>query len=165
MCDGNYITTQLHYYTTDLGESLRAGKVEATFNSSILITVGTVNGILPNAGGELLTDRAFSRVGGVGRTDQRAEIGNGVVLFQDGGNNGATTHELDELAVKGTFGVDGVKLTGFFSAEFGVLHRYDLEASGVDLLENSTDVSVTDGVGLDHGEGAVGGHFSLVFVV
>ena len=117
-----------------------------------------MNGILANAGGILRPDGARSSLTGVGRPDQRPEIFNGIILLEDGRDDRTAGHELDQFTVERPFFVNGVESTRLFGRELGVLHGYDLEAGFIDLGQDGADVSVPNGIRLDHSECAITRH-------
>ncbi len=141
-----------------LGEHLSAGEVELPLHSGIFVAIAAVYGVLPDAAGVLGADGTDLGFGGISGPDERAEVGYGIFLFQDGGYDGSAAHELHQLVVKGTAPVDGIKLSGLIGAELGVLERDDPEARRVDLGKDSPEMAVAYGIGLDHGEGTIGGH-------
>ena len=142
------------------GESseLAGAEVERAFDGGILIAVAAVNSIGSDALREVRTDGAGGSFGRVGGPDQRTEIGHCIVLFKDGGHDGATAHVLGELTEEGALAVHSVERLGVFEAELGPLHRLDGESSFDDAVEDLSSVAGAGGVGLDHGERAVGGH-------
>lgn len=99
-----------------------------------------------------VADGSRLRLARVGGTDQCTELLNSAVFFEDRRYDGAGSHELDQLAVKGTLIMHGVKRTGSFFAQTCVLHCHQFESAGEDVVEYSTRVAITHGIGLNHGE-------------
>ncbi len=98
---------------------------------------------------------AFGSLSRVSSTDQRAEIGHSVVFFQDGSDDWAGGHVVDQLTVEGAFGVNSVELTSVIAAQLREFHSHDAETSAVDFFKDSTDVSVLNSIWLDHGKSAI----------
>ena len=120
-----------------------------------------MDGIGGDALGEVGTDGAGRRLSRVGGLDQGAEVGHGVVLLEDGGDDGATAHVLGELTEEGTLAVHGVERLSIGNGQTGPLHRLDGESGFDDAVDDLSGVAGAGGVGLDHGERAVGGHGPL----
>ena len=112
-----------------------------------------------NALCKISTDGSRCRFCRVGGADQGAEIRHGIVLLEDGRHNGAAAHVLGQLTKKGTLTVYGVKGLRFGEGQLGPLHRLDGEAVLDDAVNDLASVASAGSVRLDHGEGAVCGHF------
>ena len=107
---------------------------------------------------EVRTDRARSGFGGVGCTNQGAEVRHGVVLFKDGRHDGGRRHVLGEFTEEGTLLVHRVERSGIVHAQLGPLHRFDGETSTDDAVNDFACVASARCIGLDHGESTVGRH-------
>ena len=137
---------------------LPRAKEKRTFTGCILVGVGTVDGIGSNALCVQAANGSLGCFGGIGSANQGAKIFNRVVFFQDGSNNGTGGHVLHQLAVEGTFLMNGVEQAGLVQAQLLHLQCDDAKSSLVNFGKNSSDVSVCDAVGLDHGKSSVGSH-------
>lgn len=129
--------------------------MESAFDSGVLVRVGAMNGVLAHALGVLRTEGTGFSIGRVGGTDEGTEVCHGVVFFEDGRYDGAGGHEVHQFAIEWALGVYGVEFTGLGFRQLGHFHGHDAEARSVDVVEDSTDMAVTDAIGLDHGQSSV----------
>ena len=126
---------------------------ECAFDGGVLGGVGAVDDVLALAVGVELADGALVGLRRVSRADQRTEVSDGVLLFEDHRHARAGGHEIDQLAVKGALLVHGVKCAGGLFGEAGFLHRHDAEPGALDLVGDGTDELLAHAIGLQDGKG------------
>ena len=103
----------------------------------------------------ILRMRACFGLGRVGGAHELAEVGDGVVLFEDHGVDGAGAHEVSEFAEEAALGVDVVEAFGLGLGEGDLFDGDELEAGLRDFGEDGGGVAVLYGVGLDDAESAL----------
>lgn len=109
-------------------------------------------------------DGAGVGVGGVGRAHDVSVAGDGVFAFKDLHDDGARDHEGNELTEEAAFCVDGVKAFGLGLGEVKTLLSDDAQASAFDHGVDGAGEVAAGGVGLEYGECAGDGHFSIRFL-
>lgn len=134
---------------------LAASEMKISLDCRVFIRIGAVDGIFTDRTCVKFADRAICGIGRVGRADECAEIIDGIVFFQNCGDDRAARHEFDEFAVETALFVDFVKLARVRRGHLGELHRDDPEAVVGDHFKDVADMAICDGIGLEHGESAV----------
>src|SRR5690554_3990560 len=134
--------------------------MESTFNSGIFITVRTVNGILPNGSCEHLPDSSFRCLRWIGSTDQGTKILYGIVLFQNGGDNGPPGHKLHQFSKERPFFVYRIKFLGVPIAQLRIFHSHDPKTGRRNFFQNSTNMPVLHSIRLYHDKCSVCTHLS-----
>src|SRR5690606_19794273 len=114
--------------------------------------------VLRLAFGKALAQRALGRLGGVGCTDQVAEVLHRILLLQDGGQYGPAGHVPHQFPIERTFLVYGIELPGFLLRKLGIFHGDQTESAGKDHVQDLAGMSCCHGFRLDHGERSVACH-------
>lgn len=152
------------FYESVNADDLFGGEEECAFDGGVLGGVGAVDDVLALAVGIELADGSLVSLCRIGRADQRTEVRDGVLFFEDHRYARAGGHEIDQLAVKGALLVHGVKCACGLFGEAGFLHRHDAETGAFDLVGYSADELLAHAIGLEDGKGTFHGgglHFVL----
>jgi len=132
-----------------------AGEEVADFKGGGVFGVGAVDGVFADGGGELLADSSLFGLGRVGGAHELAEVGDGVVFFEDHGIDDAGAHEISEFAEEAALGVDVVEALGLLLGEDDLFDGEELETGLRDFGEDGGGVALADGVRLDDAESAL----------
>ena len=128
------------------------------FDRGVLQAVRTVHGVGVDAVGEVGADRARRCILRIGGAHQVAVLQHRALAFERLDHHRARDHELDERAEERALTVNGVETFGFLLRQVLHLRSDDLQAG---LLEAGIDLAddvLSDGVGLDDGQGALQRH-------
>src|SRR5689334_19115520 len=127
------------------GEQLEAAEEVAQLEGRRVRGVGAVRRVALDALAELLAERAGLGLGGVGRTHQRAPLGDGVRRLERQDDARARRHEVGQGAEERPRLVDGVEALGLALRHVHQAHGADSEPFLLDAGE--------DGAGLLAGHG------------
>jgi len=116
--------------------------------------VRTVDDVSADIDAVVTSDGARSRVEGSSFTEHLSASSDGISTFPDHGNNGAGSDVLDEATEEGLGGE--VSIVGFEGFLLGgdLLKTDKLEALIFESLDDSTDETSLDTIGLDHDVGS-----------
>jgi len=103
---------------------------------------------------EVATDGSGARVGGLGGAEHLSAGGDNVVAVPDHGANGARAHVLDESGEEALLGKIGVVLLHVPFSGGAELHGNQLEALLLEALNDFSNETTLDTIGLDHDERA-----------
>ena len=131
------------------------GEEVADFEGGGVFGVGAVDGVFADRASELLADGSLFGLGRVGGAHELAEVGDGVVFFEDHGIDDAGAHEISEFAEEAALGVDVVEALGLLLGEDDLFDGEELEADLGDLGEDGGGVALADGVRLDDAKGTL----------
>src|SRR6266536_2526321 len=152
---------------TRLLSQLVSREEKAQLKAGGILGVGSVNGIVLDAAGPLLADRALFRIGWVGSPHQLAEIGNRIFFFQGQGHDRTAALEIRERVKERPAGMDGVKLLCLMLGNLQHLHAENVETIFLELFDDIADAFFLYRIRLDDGECALQGYmiFSPLFAL
>ena len=140
------------------------GEPEGDFLSSGFGTIRTVADVAADVEGVVTTDGAGGGGGGVGFTKEGAALLDDVDTFPDHTDDGAGGEEFAETVEEGLGGEVTVVSLGLFHGGFHELEGDELEALLFEALDDFTNETTLDTVGLNSDEGTFRSHYSELFL-
>jgi hypothetical protein len=135
------------------------GEPEGDFLGGGFFTVRSVADVAADVEGEVTTDGAGGGGSGVGFTEEGAALLDDVDAFPDHTDDGAGGEEFAESGEEGLGGEVTVVLLGLFGGGLEHLEGDELETLLFEALDDFTNETTLDTIGLNSDEGTLSGHY------
>lgn len=131
---------------------LVVGEETGGFDCGIFVAVGGVDGIVLDILTVQAPDGPFGGLCGVGVSYYAAEFGDGIFAFENGHDDRAGCHEIDQRREERFAAVHVIEFFGLVSRKADIFHSTDLETFTDEMVDYFAGISGADGIWLDDGK-------------
>lgn len=128
---------------------LVVGEETGGFDCGIFVAVGGVDGIVLDILTVQAPDGSFGGLCGVGVSYYASEFSDGIFAFENGHDDRAGCHEIDQRREERFAAVHVIEFFGLVSRQAHIFHRTDLETLADQVVDDLARISCTYGIGLD----------------